>query len=404
MLLDGSEPIRTNDQLQTLINEIAASPASFQETDWLEWKSGADYDLKDKGRRNEVAKFILGFANRNPDRAAINAEGRAFLIIGAQPGGIDGVRVYDTAHLTDWLRPFLGADGPVWTARYVEVEDKTVLVISVEPPRWGHPIFPLERPTGSQPEGAILVRHAGQTDYARPGDIRMLSRRAALGGDHLRVAVDWRDEPTSPAGIAFDSDDVRDWREREREFMVASGWDDAQLDEYVGQHDDGLVALLVSRAIRQGHGTLRLTLSNETEFFFAQVRVNVNFPWGLWMYASPQQADEETGFELRLPDRVHARLAPEYVDDHEPRARIDHDEPAGEIRTFMDPVDVPPHARVHLPRLYAAAVGTPAPPARSAQITWHATADNTHGMSSGYLTLAASAAPPLTTLDLMPER
>src|SRR5690242_11874272 len=127
MLLDGAHPIRTSDDLRQLVSEIASSRPSVQEPDWLEWKRGAEYDVRGRERRGALAKFILGFANRNPDRAAINAEGRAFLVIGAQPGEIDGVHVYDAADLTNWLRPYLGADGPVWTPRYVDVDGKTVL-------------------------------------------------------------------------------------------------------------------------------------------------------------------------------------------------------------------------------------------------------------------------------------
>jgi hypothetical protein len=114
------------------------------EKDWIEWKS--QVDLHDKRSRMEhVIRHILGFGNRDPGRAARIADGCAYLLLGVEPHTLDGVDQVDPAVLEQWVRPYLEPNGPEWDADYVELDGKTVLVITVEPPRWGDPAFLLRR-------------------------------------------------------------------------------------------------------------------------------------------------------------------------------------------------------------------------------------------------------------------
>ena len=58
---------------------LTSGPGTI-ETDYLEWKSS--FDLGKTRYRAATAKQILGFANRDPDRAVRNARGYAYLLIG----------------------------------------------------------------------------------------------------------------------------------------------------------------------------------------------------------------------------------------------------------------------------------------------------------------------------------
>lgn len=109
-----------------------------EESIWVEWKTSPI--LEQAGRAN-VARNILGLANRLPDRAATTAEGYGYILVGVEPGNLEGVTPVEHADLENWLTPYLGPTGPQWVPSYVQDQGKHVLLISVDPPRWGDPIF-----------------------------------------------------------------------------------------------------------------------------------------------------------------------------------------------------------------------------------------------------------------------
>ena len=153
-------------------------PASpNDESTWIEGKS--DLDLSGKVGQVVVARQILGMANRSPEVAAQHAEGLGYIVIGAEPNNCCGVVELDPADLDAALRPYLGPEGPRWSPQYVKAQGKSVLVITVDPPRRGDRTFTLQRDYDKYRAGAVFVRHVGRTDQAGPGDIRMLEDRYA---------------------------------------------------------------------------------------------------------------------------------------------------------------------------------------------------------------------------------
>src|ERR1700691_6528651 len=111
-------------------------------------------------------------ANRRTEQARLHAEGCGYLVIGAEPGNVTGVHELDPADLTNAIRPYVGADGPVWTPGYVQLTSVSVLVIVVSAPRPGDRMFTLEKqimvtapggPDKTYLAGTIFVRHHGQT-------------------------------------------------------------------------------------------------------------------------------------------------------------------------------------------------------------------------------------------------
>ena len=64
--------------MKDLVRYVLAANTK-NETDWLEWKVGVDLS-KPEGRF-DVAKQVLGFANRDPNRAALNAGGCAYVVL-----------------------------------------------------------------------------------------------------------------------------------------------------------------------------------------------------------------------------------------------------------------------------------------------------------------------------------
>jgi hypothetical protein len=113
---------------------LAASQAD--ELDWIEWKSSLD--LRDRTVRGILARHILGMANRLPDRAAANAGGRGFVVVGAEPGNRCGVEAADPVDCLRALMSSLAPERPSWTMHYDERDGLPVLVAQAAvfaPPR-----------------------------------------------------------------------------------------------------------------------------------------------------------------------------------------------------------------------------------------------------------------------------
>jgi hypothetical protein len=102
------------DKLALVTAVVNAAPGE-PETDWIEWKSQLDLTTADD--RFKCVKAILGFGNRDPAFARNHADGCAYFVVGAAPGGAGGTTRHDPADVEncegdtphdqagrDWLR------------------------------------------------------------------------------------------------------------------------------------------------------------------------------------------------------------------------------------------------------------------------------------------------------------
>jgi hypothetical protein len=192
LIIDSSRALRTPQDVAGLVQAIvAASPND--ESDWVEWKNGLILQKKDDAC--QLARHILGMANRRPAEAARHVGGCGYVVIGAEPGSCVGVAEIDPADLGGGIQPYLGPEGPSWSAQYVRHQGCSVLVITIEPPRRGDRIFTLQKEFGKYTAGMVFVRHPGRTVQAGPGDIRALEERYAAPGQPITLHV-------GPAGPA----------------------------------------------------------------------------------------------------------------------------------------------------------------------------------------------------------
>lgn len=182
--LDPTRAPRRPTELRELVAAVVAATPE-DEQDWLEWKS--HLDLGRGQGRFALAKAILGMANRDVRNAHRAVEGFGYVVVGASAGESQGLPPIDTARLDDALVPYLGADGPRWSAHRVGSDAGEVLVVIVDPPRPGNPLFPLRKDffDGRKGEGAaagtVFVRSGTKTRPATAADIDMLNRRVAVG-------------------------------------------------------------------------------------------------------------------------------------------------------------------------------------------------------------------------------
>ena len=199
--VDTSRALRTQEELLVLVRGIVAGLPE-DELDWIEWKIAGD--LTSKVTAGNMARHVLGMANRIPDRSALHVQGCGYLVMGAEPGSLRGIRPVDPAVLNQAVQPYLGptSEGPAWTPQYVSDGDVVVLVVIVEPPLPGHRIFTLRKEfrvgekddTKTYRAGTIFVRYPGRTEMAQPGDIRALEDRyagpALEAVSHVRRTLD----------------------------------------------------------------------------------------------------------------------------------------------------------------------------------------------------------------------
>lgn len=164
---------------------IRDAPTAEPETDCLEWKS--EWDLNETEKCFETAKHILGFGNRSVSAARGYFGGCSYLVLGVEPGNLCGLSPLDPATLNGKLGRYVESGKPRWSPQYIEVDGLSVLVITIEAPRDGDSICTLQKAFGGFGEGRIFNRRHGQTEEAKPAEIRDLERRIRSGRPQVEL-------------------------------------------------------------------------------------------------------------------------------------------------------------------------------------------------------------------------
>lgn len=327
--IDTSRPIRSRADHQALVRAVFEALAGTQETDWLEWKGPLELGSRNASGRAAIAKAVLGFSNRDPDLAARNMRGCAYVVAGVSPGELHGVAVVDAAQLEGQVAGFVGRDIS-WRADYVEVDGCKVLVVTVEPPQWGDAVHPARKtfnPDGggrsALQEGTIYVRHQASTERATAADMDMLSRRAARRpGDQL--AVDVRPAPeTSLQAVDLSQHAMAAYVEQEENRLLAplspamqrmlglspykqnllmggmGGEHRTETDyrqkvsEYLEELREALPQVLRARALLHEVARLKLEVVNNTDNTFTGVRIEALLRAQLTVTDWPNEVREE---------------------------------------------------------------------------------------------------------------
>lgn len=246
--IDTSGPLRGPRDLQRLVGAVVAA-GSADESGWLECKS--DLDLTKPEGRYKVARAILGFANRMPDTAANTCGGVAYILIGAEPGKVSGTQVIDTSNLEHGLTNYLGGDGPVWTPLYLQIDGKDVLVVMVEPPKWGDRMATLRKQSNGLPAGTVFVRAQSNTRPANDDEIKMLEDRFLRGHQAPEIGglqIGHKFTSTTPTPLlVFDptEEEVESWIQQRREAIHA--WHQASIDAIEAPPKNNLAATVMFR-------------------------------------------------------------------------------------------------------------------------------------------------------------
>lgn len=191
---------------------------------WLEQKSAID-PLKSPGL-GKIAKCMLGMANREPATASRALGGHGLMVCGLSDGRRVGVRRTEDHQLENVLSPFLGPDGPIWTAHRVPAEDKDheVLIFMVDPPQDGDPIYVCSKESDGVKDGGVYVRSRTETREARSAEHRALQQRTLNG--RVKPDLDIEVQLTSS--------------------LFAVRWDSNLLDDYLAETETVLLASLTT--------------------------------------------------------------------------------------------------------------------------------------------------------------
>lgn len=184
LTIDTSRALRTPDQVLSLIRAVYEA-APEDESRAIEWKS-AYVDLTSTEASFALGRAILGLANRPVAVAAASFEGVGYVLVGVEPGSLNGQQVPDSAELLNAVHRYTGHGWPYWDARTLTLDGVTVLVVTVEPPHEGDRIALLQKsyqpvPGKLVPEGTIFIRQPGATERATRIDVEMLQDRLLSG-------------------------------------------------------------------------------------------------------------------------------------------------------------------------------------------------------------------------------
>lgn len=159
-----------------LVRALAATD-DRDERHYLEMKSQAD--LTTKVDRAKVAKFVLGAANRMPDRAARYFDGHAVMVLGVAHEQLTSIPPFEPHEVEQYVATFTGTPGPSWDFQSVSVDDADVVVIFVDPPRQGDPLWACMADGPEKLVDGRIYTRDGSTRPATGADIRMLAKRTA---------------------------------------------------------------------------------------------------------------------------------------------------------------------------------------------------------------------------------
>lgn len=425
----------SDEQLRSLAKEIHAGIIG-SETDWLEWKS--TLDLTTAPGRFEVSRQILGMANRVPGLARQNCGGHGYILVGVEPGAMPGTDRLDPAQLHDGINPYLGATGPAWRPRYIQVDNATILAIEVEPPRAGDSIHTLKKTYDSSTKGAIFVRKNGKTHPAEPEDIENLEQRVqgaqldldlALVGD---LPISWFDMQALIATIERFANSERDAQLRRARQMqdpdpvaeaysqisrtvaiALHGPDDRAIEQYAdevaqwhSQWTERAPEHWMSAYAAASHGMCSLSLTNLTDHNFTSVEVCLEIPGARVITdldeietnlpKMPRPFGQGRGLAgITVPDHLTmSHLAKSLAVaglDYASTVWVDNDDDGAFVT--WEAGDVRPEQQLRTDPLYVL-VGE-APSTRQLSVGWRATSTSVSGVARGAIHLPLSDGPVL---------
>lgn len=404
----------------SLVEAIRDADPSEHETDWAEWKRELNLGA-DASHTFEAGRHILGFGNRDPASAATYCQGTAYLVLGVEPGVVQGVPAWDPADLDNWISKYVAPGAPRWRANAVEVDGKHVVVVTIEAPSPGDRICTLQHGFDRCPAGRIFVRRGGKTKEASPAEIAQLEARLMRGQADIELGLGAEVLGDQLSALHLPDDAFELWRQSEADdllgslpappsqsdpFSIASPLINvdsrskaefkAEVDAYLDRCKQRWLSIAYQKAIEARLAVLQLKIVNPGHRNFPATQVEVSLPPGV--IGSIDEDDPDEVFEPPRRPSHYGRLS--HLTDldikpvfQRPSHEIVYDNDGGVVR-FL-PVDVRPGRRHSLPELH---LGIAAEMAGQAfTMTWRATSTGATGWARGTFELSVAELPAILT-------
>lgn len=417
-----SRPVRSYNELVGLAEAVFQAPATEQETDYVEWKSV--FDLRANAEhRFEVAKHILGFANRHPDRAIQHFAGCAYVVLGIEPQSAVGIDVEDQADVTKWIGQYLGTDGPQWSTSYVKAAGVDVLVVTVEAPQWGESLRTLAKGYNNWAPGQLFIRRAGMTTTPDQAEVRMLEERVRRATSHVAVEVGLQDPGRALRTFVATQQDRENWvnsegvrladpynRDINRGTSLADlarsplmgesrsrGQYEREMTKYLGGHASQRWRMLIYKGvIRLGLGVVRLKMTNPTDQNFSSVRVVLEPPDTVYPFLDEDDPDrvlkpEEPPLPWGEHSLVRAMPPVELMRSFKSDGMAEVTTNGSQAQVSFFPVALRPRATEPLPPVHL-----PLPRSNIGDevvLSWTATSTSADGTASGQVVLPVDKDP-----------
>ena len=412
--LDTSKPFRSISELGDLVRAILLAPSTESEPDWLEWKREAD--LSDRRWQAGMAKFIAGFANRNPNVAKREVGGCAYLVMGVEPGKINGVNPIDNANLHAGVSRFVRSTVR-WSPQYIQHQGKEVLVITIEPPEYGDEIVAIladyHSPAGNVcRKGDVFIRSHGKTDRATQDDYDMLVQRFVVGAEQADGMSVRAETNITALSVACGPDEVELWLSRQREELLAplrramfgrirpfpetrsASEYRAKVASYLSEVAPMLPPKARADALVNRAPNLQLVLINETDHNFAAARVVVDVAGDVWAYRGSEEALPDMPIpprgwgEFGSPKAIYPTIYPTvatmgtgifgpYITNH------------GSTHIEFDEIDLRPRERMNLDPIHLVADSALA--GETLKAVWTVTSKSSSGVACGEIPVQVSS-------------
>lgn len=406
--IDHSQPLRTQDELRGLVAAIRDAPATEPETDSLEWKS--EWDLNETEKCFETAKHILGFGNRSVSAARGDFGGCGYLALGVEPGNLCGASPLDPATLNGKLGRYIESGKPRWSPQYIDVDGLSVLIVTIEAPRDGDSICTLQKAFGGFGEGRVFIRRHGQTEEAKPAEIRDLERRIRSGRPQVELDVRRVGESNLPI-VSIPPALEKAWTKAERKRLALPPDPATQVQDpfrfpqppvtmhmsidtrsrdsyqqevsaYMQQAGRHLRAEVIEQLIEAGVAGMKLEIGNPTGKNFDGVEVLLKIPSGPTIWHQTHEVMKTLG--ARRPpkpwgeQRPYEVLSPD-IQSLAFRSSVEIARDEGGTTVRFEPEHVRPFASVSLPTVHLVLQEDPG----EVEISWTLTSSGVDGQAAG---------------------
>lgn len=200
--LDTTLNPTNNDDLSEILEWAYKSNDQAAETHALELKSYLPLSGKDKRKSfAKIIKFIMASANRSERLAMSDFHGYGIMVIGVSEGQICPVDPnFEEQEFYAWATQFFDGVIPTYRFKFVEFYGKTVVVVLVNPPENGQPVYICGKDYEGLVDGAVYYRGTNNSSTAKGIELREIIDRSRGGiprpnlnviGSFVEYAGDW---------------------------------------------------------------------------------------------------------------------------------------------------------------------------------------------------------------------